>query len=134
MFIYKKIVSPTAFIFYVLVLKYKPIGLFGLSVTFPILIILFCDSYSLKLVTQLIYFNSFFMVPGGKKFSPVTTFLPVCCSNCSRASFAIFPPFLLAFAFSYNPFASSVSAICLVDSSAKAVNMSSASLMWSRRF
>jgi hypothetical protein len=53
---------------------------------------------------------------GGKKFSPVTTFLPVLLSNSLRAFLATAPPFLLAWAFCCNPFASSVSAICLVES------------------
>jgi hypothetical protein len=83
-----------------------------------------CNLYVAKLVNQFVYFKFFFFLVGGKKFSSVTTFLPVCCSNCSLASFAIFPPFLLAFAFYNKPFASSVSAICLVESSANAVKMS----------
>jgi len=56
------------------------------------------------------------LIECGKKFSPVTTLLPVCSSNCNLAFLAILPPFLLDFAFSCNPFASSVSAICRVDS------------------
>jgi hypothetical protein len=47
-------------------------------------------------------------------------------SSANRAFFAIAPPFLLAFAFSVKPFASSVSAIWRVESSAKAVKINSA--------
>ena len=71
---------------------------------------------------------------GGKKFSPVMTDLPVLRSNSLRAFLAILPPFLLAVAFFVNPFACSLSAICRVESSAKAVKINSASDMWSRRF
>jgi len=48
---------------------------------------------------------------GGKKFSSVTTLLPVLFSNAILAFFAIAPPFWLAFAFSEIPCACSVSAI-----------------------
>jgi hypothetical protein len=47
-------------------------------------------------------------------------------SKANRAFFAIAPPFLLAVAFSTRPFASSVSAICRVESSARAVKINSA--------
>jgi len=59
---------------------------------------------------QYIYFLAFlfttlfFSVAGGKKFSPVTTFLPVLDSNAKRAFFAIAPPFLPAMAFFLTPF------------------------------
>lgn len=71
---------------------------------------------------------------GGKKFSPVTTLLPVLASSSIRAFLATAPPRLLALAFSVSPVAASLSAIYLVDNSANAVKISSASLMWSRRF
>lgn len=73
------------------------------------------------------YFNFLFRFDGGKKFSSVITFLPVLFSNASLASLAIFPPFFPATAFCCTPFALSVSAICLVESSASAVNINSAS-------
>jgi hypothetical protein len=44
-------------------------------------------------------FLTLFAFGGGKKFSPVTTFLPVFASNSLLAFFAIAPPFLPAFAF-----------------------------------
>lgn len=80
------------------------------------------------------HFNFLFCFDGGKKFSPVTTFFPVLFSNASLASFAIFPPFLPAIAFCFTPLALLVSAIYLVDNSAKAVKINSASLIWSLKF
>jgi hypothetical protein len=44
-------------------------------------------------------FSFFFSFAGGKKLSEVITFLPVFCSNASRASLAILPPFFPAIAF-----------------------------------
>ena len=80
------------------------------------------------------YFNFLFSFAGGKKFTPVITFLSVFASSSKQAFLATAPPCLLTFAFSVNPFAYSASAICRVESSARAVNTSSASLVWSRRF
>lgn len=80
------------------------------------------------------YLILFFVEAGGRKFSPDTTFLPVFASSASLASFAIFPPFFPATAFSRRPSALSLSAICLVDNSASAVKISSASVIWSLRF
>ena len=57
----------------------------------------------------------------GRKFSPVTTDLPVFASSALRACLAIVPPFFAATLFSGIPVASSVSAICRVDNSASAV-------------
>jgi len=42
-----------------------------------------------------IYDNLFFCFAGGKKFSPVTTDLPVFASNSLRAFLATLPPFYL---------------------------------------
>jgi hypothetical protein len=53
---------------------------------------------------------------GGRKFSPVTTLLPVFASSALRAFFAIAPPFVPAFAFSFTPFDCSASAIWRVES------------------
>ena len=53
----------------------------------------------------LCYFNFFLFFAGGKKFSPVTTLFPVFASNSFLAFLATVPPFLLATAFSFNPFA-----------------------------
>ena len=58
---------------------------------------------------------------GGRKFSPVTTDFPVFSSSALRACLAIAPPLPAAAAFSVMPVASSVSAICRVESSASAV-------------
>ena len=60
-------------------------------------------------------------------------FFPVLCSNSTLAFLAIPLPFLLANLFSGNPLASILSAICLVESSASAVKISSASFIWSRQ-
>jgi hypothetical protein len=68
------------------------------------------------------FFKPFFVFPGGKKFSPVTTDLPVLDSNSLWAFFATAPPLLLALAFSVKPSACSLSAICRVESFANAVN------------
>jgi len=48
----------------------------------------------------IIYFNFFFPLAGGKKFSPVITLLPVFPSNSFLAFFATDPPFFPALAFS----------------------------------
>lgn len=61
---------------------------------------------------------------GGRKFSLVTTLLPVFCSNSRRARRAIVPPFFPADAFSIIPAAATLSAICRVESSASAVKIS----------
>jgi len=52
---------------------------------------------------NIIYFNFFFPLAGGKKFSPVTTLLPVFASNSFLAFFATAPPSLPALAFSITP-------------------------------
>ncbi len=74
------------------------------------------QSYKNKLPQN--YFSFFFSLPGGKKFSPVTTLFLVFDSNSFRAFVATAPPFLPALALSIKPFALSVSAICRVDNSA----------------
>jgi len=52
-------------------------------------------------ILKRVYFFSFFLpLCGGRKFSPVTTDLPVLDSKSLRAFLATFPPFLLATAFS----------------------------------
>src|SRR3990172_575410 len=92
-------------------------------------------SYQTAWIMNYFYFlgNSFFE-DGGRKLSPVTTFLPVFASSSCLAFLAMPPPFLPATLFSSMPTAFIVSAICRVDSSARAVNISSASLIWSLRF
>ena len=77
---------------------------------------------------RLHYFANFLLLgslPGGRKFSPVTTDLPVLASSARRACLAIVPPLAAATLFSVIPVASSVSAICRVDNSASAVKISS---------
>src|SRR5262249_9196552 len=56
--------------------------------------------------------------PGNRLFCAETTFLPVLCSSATRALLAIPPPALAATSFSGMPVASTLSAICRVDSSA----------------
>src|SRR3972149_9790679 len=60
-----------------------------------------------------------FAAHGGRKFSPVITFLPVLASSSRLAFLAIPPPLLPATLFSSIPVASIVSAICRVESSAR---------------
>ncbi len=79
--------------------------------------------YRLKLVFELgikfqFHLQSFFFCsgndffePGGRKFSPVTTFLPVFASSSRLAFLAIPPPFLPASLFSSMPVAFTLSAI-----------------------
>jgi hypothetical protein len=64
-----------------------------------------------RYVAQSSYFNFLFFLATGKKFSPVTTLLPVLLSNSLRAFLATAPPFLPATAFCCRPLAFSVSAI-----------------------
>jgi len=82
--------------------------------------LVFLELLVLQKFHSVLFFCSFLK---GKKFSLVTTFFPVFSSNASLASLAILPPFSPAFAFSCNRFASSVSAIYLVESSASAVKL-----------
>ena len=70
----------------------------------------------------------------GKPLFPVTTFCPVLASNSCRACRAIPPPFFPALAFYSSPAAFMLSAICRVESSARAVKINSASVIWSRKF
>ncbi len=64
-----------------------------------------CFGNNSSFILAMFIFTHFF---GGKKFSPVITFLPVLSSSSTLAFFAIAPPFLLAFAFSLTPFAFSL--------------------------
>ena len=69
------------------------------------------------------YFSVSSSRPGGRKFSQVTTLLPVLSSRSRRALRAMPPPFFPASLFSFMPVAFMVSAIWRVESSARAVKI-----------